>query len=317
MNRDVFVVIEHIQGQVSDISYVMLAAARDLTTTIGGKVIAILLGHNATNLAANLDADVILYGDHPALEEFTSDGYIKALSKLIEDEQPRSILFGSTTIGSDVAGSLGAKFSFPVISSCISFQDGNTISKICGGKIMAESQLVDNTTIITMIPGGYKPEEGHSETAPPISVFDVDLVDQRVLLKQYIEPEETDVDITQEAVLVGVGRGIQTEDNIELVEELAELLGGTICASRPIVDQGWLPVSRLVGKSGKHVKPKLYLSIGISGAPEHAEGMSEAEMIVAINNDPAAPIFNIAKYGAVVDLFDLIDFLIEAIEAAD
>ena len=98
-----------------------------------------------------------------------------------------------------------------------------------------------------------------------------------------------------------------TEDNIELAEELAELLGGEICASRPIVDQGWLPTSRMVGKSGKSVKPKLYLALGISGAPEHIEGMSDSETIIAINTDPAAPIFDVAQYGAEVDLFELID----------
>jgi electron transfer flavoprotein alpha subunit len=316
MNQDIFVVIEHIQGQVSDISYLMLAAARDLANSTGGKVVGILLGHNATDLAGNLAADDVLYGDHPALAEFTSDAYKIALSGLIEGKQPRAVLFGSTTIGADVAGSLGAKFSFPVISSCISFEDSKAISKICGGKIMAESQLAETTSFITMIPGGYKPEEGQSDTAPSISPFDVDLVDLKVSLRQYIEPEVADVDITQEAVLIGVGRGIQTGDNIELVEELAELLGGAVCASRPIVDQGWLPISRLVGKSGKQVKPKLYLSIGISGAPEHVEGMADSEMVVAVNIDPAAPIFDTAKYGAAVDLFDLIDFLIEAVEEA-
>jgi len=124
------------------------------------------------------------------------------------------------------------------------------------------------------------------------------------------------VDISKEPILISVGRGIQNEDNIELAEELAGLLGGTVCSSRPIVDQGWLPTSRMVGKSGKSVKPKLYLALGISGAPEHIEGMGESETIVAINMDPNAPIFDIATYGVEIDLFDLIDPLLEKVEEA-
>jgi len=128
---------------------------------------------------------------------------------------------------------------------------------------------------------------------------------------QFIEPATGDVDIAQEKILVAIGRGIQTEDNIELAEELAALLGGTVCASRPVIDQGWLPTSRLVGKSGKSVKPDLYLSLGISGATEHLEGIMGSKTIVAINSDPDAPIFDIAKYGIEVDLFDFIDPLLE------
>ena len=138
----------------------------------------------------------------------------------------------------------------------------------------------------------------------------------KVSLKDYIEPEVADVDITTQEVLIAIGRGIQTEDNIELAEELAELLGGAVCSSRPVVDQGWVDTSRMVGKSGQNVKPKLYLALGISGAPEHVEGMAGAENIIAINIDPGAPIFDIAKYGAEVDLFDLVDNLIEAVEEA-
>ena len=316
MNQDIYVVIEHIRGQVSDISYVMLAAARDLTQTTGGKVVGILLGHNAQDLANNLAADIVLYGDEPALAEFTSDSYKKALASLISDSQPRAVLFGSTTIGADVAGLLSANLGFPMVSSCLRISDGNVISKICGGKIMAESNLADTTTFITMIPGGYKPEQGKSETPPSVTPITVSVADLVVSLKQFIEPEVTDVDITKEDILISVGRGIQTEDNIELAEELAELLNGVVCASRPIVDQGWLPISRMVGKSGQSVKPKLYLALGVSGAPEHVEGIADAELVIAINIDPNAPIFDIAKYGAEVDLFDLIDFLIEAVEEA-
>lgn len=183
---------------------------------------------------------------------------------------------------------------------------------------MAESELAEGTTFVTVIPGGYKAEDGQSDAPPAVETIDAPALDDlRVTLKEYIEPETGDVDISKEEVLIAVGRGIQTEDNLELADELAEFLGGTVCASRPIVDQGWLPTSRMVGKSGQTVKPKLYLALGISGAPEHVEGMGESEMIVAINMDPNAPIFDIATYGVEFDFFDLIDPLLEQLEEAE
>lgn len=317
MNQNIFVIVEHLQGHVTDISYVMLAAARELAQKTGGEVTAVLLGHNVQDLANNFAADQVIYGDDPALAEFTSDAYQKVLSDLIREEEPRAVLLGSTTIGTDVAGVLSARLGLPMISSCIKISDaGKIISQICGGKIMAETDLGDTTTIITMIPGGYKPEQGQGSSAPGISHISVSLDNLRMILKGYVEPEVSDVDITKENVLIAIGRGIQTEDNIELANDLAELVGGAVCASRPVIDQGWLPISRLVGKSGNLVKPKLYLALGVSGAPEHVEGMADAETIIAINIDPNAPIFDVAKYGAEVDLFDLIDYLIEAVEEA-
>ena len=136
-----------------------------------------------------------------------------------------------------------------------------------------------------------------------------------VRFEEWILPEAGDVDITQQDVLVAVGRGIQQKDNVELAEELAQALGGAVCASRPVVDQGWLPATRQVGKSGMTVKPKLYLALGISGAPEHLEGMKGADLIIAVNTDPKAPIFDVAHYGAEVDVLDLLPALVEAVEA--
>jgi electron transfer flavoprotein alpha subunit len=136
-----------------------------------------------------------------------------------------------------------------------------------------------------------------------------------VRFKQLIEPEVADVDITKQDILVSVGRGIQSADNLELVEELARALGGALASSRPIVDNHWLPKSRQVGKSGSTVKPKLYFAVGISGAPEHLEGMRDAGLIIAINTDPKAPIFNVAHYGITADLFDVVPALTEKIKS--
>jgi electron transfer flavoprotein alpha subunit len=320
MNQDIYVVIEHLRGQVAEISYTMLAAARIIAGGSGGKVVGVLLGKDAQKLTENLAADQVLYVDHPALDEFSSDAYLPVLTGLIGERQPRAVLLGSTTIGSDVSGGLSIKLNAPLISQCQQFVvEGSAfkaVSKICGGKIMTETELPETTSLISMIPGGYAPEDGQGQGAAIETVAAPSLDGMRVTLSSYIEPEAGDVDLEKEPIIVAVGRGIQTEDNIELAQDLADLLGGVVAGSRPVVDQGWLTTSRLIGKSGKSVKPKLYLALGISGAPEHVEGITGSETIIAINSDPVAPIFNVAKYGVNVDLFDLIDPLIEHIKAA-
>lgn len=319
MSNDVFVVIEHLRGKVSDISFVMLAAAREIIKATGGEVLAVLLGADVENLAANLAADRVLYLNAPELADFTSDGYQQAITALFQERNPRLVLFGHTSIGMDVASLLSVSLELPLVSSClmISSEDGilKYTSQLYGGKIVAEGRLSEPSTIITMVPGEYNPEDGQSSTAAEMIAVDLPQFEGlRISVKDYIEPEAGDVDISTESLLISVGRGIQSEDNIEIAEELAEALGGVVSASRPVVDQGWLPTSRLVGKSGYQVKPKVYLALGISGAPEHTESITGSEVIIAINTDPAAPIFNIAKYGVVEDIFDLVPVLTEKIE---
>ncbi len=318
MSQDILVIIEHLRGQVTDTSYVMLAGAHQLSQSSGGGVVAVLLGHNAQKLASNLSADKVLYVDHPALAEFTFDAYQITLENLIKQQSPRAVIFGHSSIGMDIASGLSARLEFPVVSSCRTFtSEGKFISQICGGKIMAEGDLPAPTALITMVPGGYKAESGQSSQPPSVEIIAAPaLGDLRVSLKQYIEPDTSDVDITKEKMLVSVGRGIQNKDNIELANDLAAALGCAVSASRPVVDQGWIPTTRLVGKSGKHVKPKIYLALGISGAPEHVEGMGDSEYIVAVNTDINAPIFNIAKYGTTVDMFDLLPVLTEKVKQA-
>ena len=318
MTQDIYVVIEHLHEQVADISYVMLAAARELSLSAGGNVTAVLLGHNAKELANNFAADQVLYLDHAALADFNPDAYQKALASLIKKNQPRAVLFGSTSIGADLASVLSIRLDLPLVNSCRNFtKDGKFVSQICGGKIMAEGELPSPAALVTMIPGGYKPELGQSSKPPTPTPAEVPAMDAlRVALKNYIEPQAGDVDISKEPILVSVGRGIQNKDNIALAEDLAAALGGVVTGSRPVIDQAWLPTSRLVGKSGKHVKPKVYLTLGISGAPEHAEAITDSDTIIAINTDPKAPIFDIAKYGVEMDMFDLLEVLTEKVKQA-
>jgi electron transfer flavoprotein alpha subunit len=318
MSQDIYVVIEHLRGQVADISYTMLAGARELAQAAGGKVVAVLLGHNAKELATDFAADQVLYLEHEVLAEFTSDAYQKTLTELISRDPPRAVLFGNTSIGADVASVLSMRLDLPLVSSCRSFtKDGKFVSQICGGKIMAEGDLPGPTALVTMVPGGYQPDQGRSAEAPSIAEAAIPALDAlRVTLSKYIEPETGDVDISKEQLIIAVGRGIQNKDNIELADELAQAIGGVVCGSRPVIDQGWLPTSRLVGKSGKQVRPKVYFAMGISGAPEHVEAITQSDTIIAINTDPKAPIFDLAKYGIETDLFDLVEVLTEQVRQA-
>jgi len=249
MNKDIFVVIEHLQGQSADISYMMLGGARHLAQSSGGNVVAVLLGNNVQHLVKDLAASSVLYVAHPLLAEFTSDAYINTLSGLIKQHAPRAVLFGHTSIGMDVAGGLSVRLNLPLISSCRNFTaNEGFVCMICGGKIMVEGDLPSITTLITFLPGGYKTDEGKSTQTPSVTtVSAVALVDSRVTLKHYIQPEAGEFDISKSHILVSVGRGIQNKDNIELAEDLAAALGGLVSASRPVVDQGWLPSSRLIG----------------------------------------------------------------------
>ncbi len=318
MSQDIYVLIEHIKGHVSDISYMALAQARELAKANGGKVVAVLLGHAVSSLAQDLAADKVLVYDHPALAAFTWDAYLKVLAALLQNELPRLFIMGETTIGSDAAAGLSARLGLPLIGFCTRMHaDGSTIkytSPICGGKLLAEGELSAGTVLATLQPGAFKADLGKSSTPPPVTQMAVPpLEGLRVRMKQFIEPESSDVDITKEALLVSVGRGIQNKDNIDLAQELADALGCAVAASRPVTDQGWLPTSRLVGKSGKAVKPKVYLALGISGAPEHTEALAGAELIIAVNTDPIAPIFNVAKYGSTIDILDLLPALTEQV----
>jgi len=319
MNKDIYVLIEHIRGEVTDLSYMMIAAARQLAESTGGKTLAVLLGFNVENLAGNLAVDKVIYIDHNLFADFTSDSYSQPLINLVQEKIPRALILGHTSMGMEVANLISAKSNLPLVSSCLNFYSENGsikfTSQLYGGKIMTEGAIPEPTALLTMIPGGYKPEDGQSSTPPQVVAVDVPRIEEnKITVKMYIEPETGDVDIASEPLLIAIGRGIQLEDNIEIAEELAEAIGGVVCASRPVVDQGWLPISRLVGKSGYQVKPKVYLALGISGAPEHIEGISGSDTIIAINTDPAAPIFNIANYGVVEDIFDLVPVLTEKLE---
>jgi electron transfer flavoprotein alpha subunit len=241
-----------------------------------------------------------------------------ALESVVEEEKPRVVLMGSTSAGLDLGPALAARHAWPTVAGCKAFSaEGDALkvtASFCGGKMLADVQVTSAPAVLLVPPGSFPAAaasgDGVVETKPCPSPASVDIQFEEMLL-----PEAGDVDITQQDVLLAVGRGIQQEDNLEIVEELGEILGAPLCASRPVIDQGWLPTTRQVGKSGMIVKPKCYFALGVSGAPEHVEGMADSELIIAVNTDPDAPVFEVAHFGVVGDLLDVVPAITEALRS--
>ena len=314
MSGNVLVLAEHEGKQISEATYELLGAARGLAAALGGRAEVALLGPR--DLAAQLGAaDVVVSMDHPALAEYLPEAYEQALLTVLEQRSPRLVLMSTATPGLDLGAAMAVRWQAPLAAYVTRLDTaGDAIiatAQILGGKVLAELGLTGERAIATVIGGAFPAAAGQragtpdvAEVAPPAGLDEL-----RMSLLQMTEPEAGDVDITAADLLVSVGRGIESEDNLELVAELGDVLGVPLSASRPVVDAGWLPKTRQVGKSGLKVKPKAYLAFGISGAPEHLEGMRGAGLIIACNTDRGAPIFDVAHYGTTVDLFDLVPAL--------
>jgi electron transfer flavoprotein alpha subunit len=308
MANDILVLADHIGGQLSDATLELVGKAKELAGATGGSAVVALLG--ASDLASSISgADTVLTVDHPALSDYSPEAWEKALLAMCTERQPRLVLIANSTIGMDLGAGLSAGWDAPLVAYTVGLEaDGAEVvatAQVYGGKLLAEVALTGDRGICTVVAGSFPAAGAGSpavEAFPPPAGLD----DLRTSFLAMIEPEAGDVDITAADILVSVGRGIGSQDNLEEVQELADAMGAPLSASRPITDSGWLPKTRQVGKSGLKVKPKVYLTFGISGAPEHLEGMRDAELIIACNTDAAAPIFDVAHYGTTVDLFDLV-----------
>jgi electron transfer flavoprotein alpha subunit len=318
MAGNVWVAAEHWKGTVSDATRELLALGRGLADSLGVRLEAVLLGQGARGLADSLGpADTVLYVDHPTLADATGRQASRAIAALAAARAPTAILVPTTNVSWDLLGLLPARLDAPLVNFCreVEVVDGalQVRSLLYGGKMTVTVAAGSGPVVLAILPGTAT-ASSEPWAAPAVEEVTVDLPgDPGVRLLEYEEPEAGDVDITQQDVLVGVGRGISSEANLEVAEDLADALGGAVCGSRPVIDQGWLPLVRQVGKSGVTVKPRLYVAAGISGAPEHVEGMKDAEVIVAVNTDAGAPIFSIAHYGIVDDATDVLEALAEAV----
>lgn len=319
MANDILVLGEHAEGALADTTFELLGKAKELAGSTGGRAVVALFG--ASDLVGQLGAaDAVVTVDDPALANYTAEGWERALKAVVDQVQPRLVLIANTTVGLDLAGALSATWDAPLAAYVgdVAFE-GDTVvvtAQVYGGKLLAEAELAGDKGVVAVLAGAFAAEPGRADGSPATESVTVSTSDMKTNFLSLIKPEAGDVDITAAEFLVSVGRGIGSQDNLELVQEVADALGAPLASSRPITDQGWLPKTRQVGKSGLKVKPKAYLTFGISGAPEHLEGMRDAELIIAINSDPGAPIFEVAHYGVAGDLFEIVPVLTEKLAAA-
>ncbi len=318
---EVIVLAEHRGGEAREITLEALAAGRKIAERTGLKVAALVLGSVVERVAEQLSeyCDTVLLTEDERLAQYHSENYQRVISHIVRERRPRVLIMGHTSLGMDLAPRLAVELGFPLITDCIDveFADGRIYAtrQMYGGKLNARvSARRAEGYIVTVRAGAFRPGKAAgrgvvARVAPP------DLVGEaRMRVKGVVAPAESGVSIESADVIVAVGRGIGEKINIPLAEELARLLGGVVACSRPIVDKGWLPPDRQVGSSGKTVKPKLYIALGISGAFQHIMGMMNSQLIIAVNKDPNAPIFNVAHYGVVDDLFKITPALIKKIK---
>jgi len=319
--KELFVLVEHRRGELRDITFEMLTKGRELSQKINADLTAILLGHNLKEFAKRLadHTKKVLIVDDARLENFNAEAYQRVLSHLISERKPSLTLIGHTAFGVDLAPSLATELNVPLATDCIDldFEEGELIvvRQVYGGKVNVKASLRKSESyIVTLRPATFESQEIKPlggevvELASPLSE---DIEYKRFI--EFFELPAGEVDITAADIIVAVGRGIKEADNMPIVKKLAEALGGVLACSRPIVDKGWLPKDRQVGTSGKTVKSKLYIAIGISGQFQHVSGMKNADLIIVINKDSKAPIFQAADYGVVEDLFKVVPTLTDRI----
>lgn len=313
MGADVLVIVEHLSGAVSDVSFEMIGVGKTLAASLGGSCLALVVGGSPDVQRLPGAADRVITA--PGAESFNSEVDAAVALAVIAVKAPHVVLVGSTSMGMDLASTISVLTGRPLVAYCVDVRasGANVVatSQIYGGKLRATCELGDAPCVLSVVPGTFPASAGRGNGTPQAEAFAAPASAGKVRFKRLVLPEAGDVDITAKEVLVAVGRGIGKKEDIEVAEELAEKLGAAVAASRPIIDAGWLPKSRQVGKSGLKVAPKVYLALGISGAPEHIEGMKGAGTIIAVNTDKNAPIFDVAHYGLVGDLFEVCEALVD------
>ena len=318
---EILVVVEHRKQQLTDISFEMLSKGRQLADQSGNELLAVVIGKDIDKYAAEIAnwADKVLVVKEGKLEGSLAEPYQKILSLIIKERKPRLVLIGHSSFGMDLAPALAIGVGYPLAADCtdISIENGNVRVRraIYNGKVEAVYSFAPcGTVMVTGRPGQFPIEQGQRKGN--IEEIDSPLKEEIDYKKFecYVEPAETgEVDITKSNILVSVGRGIKDKENIAMAEELAKVLGGDVACSRPVSDNKWLSNAHHVGLSGKTVKPKLYLALGISGAFQHTVGIKESETIIAVNKDPKAPIFAVADYGIIDDIFKVVPALTQRI----
>ena len=322
MSQGILVFIEHRDGVLNKTSLEAIAAAQSLATQLQQTVSAVIVGADVAALAqeiAGYDLVKIVTATNAALADYTPDGYTAAMESVVRGLDPQLVVMPHTYLVRDYAPKLAARFGRSLISDCIRTQvSAGAITftrRIFLGKL--DSDVVSDgaaPVFATFQSGAFRPDQAQKGSGSPIEDMPVDAGEIRMTPEAPFQEVKQAVDLSKADIIVAVGRGIKSKDNLALAEKLAEVLGGDLAASRPICDAEWLPIDRQIGSSGQTVAPKLYVALGISGAIQHLVGMKNSGTIVAINKDPEAPIFDIADYGIVGDLFEAVPVLTEEIK---
>ena len=322
----ILVITEQREGKWNPVSFETLVAAQQIAATqAGSHVNAAVIGKGVRGLADELAATQlaeVLLAEHDLLERYTPDGFAITLRQMVTQTQPDLVLLPHTYQVRDYAPKLAASLGKGMIADCVGYRAEKErivfVRQMFQGKTAADVSFTGAPPwFVSFQAGAFRGDQiARGTEAAAVTTIPVDLKPEQIRtvpLELFREAKQA-VDLTQAPILVAVGRGIKAPENIPMAENLAKLLGGELAASRPICDEGWLPMDRQIGSSGQTVAPKLYLALGISGAIQHVVGMKGSRTIVAINKDRNAPIFEVADYGIVGDIFELIPALTEVLE---
>ena len=322
MSSGVLVFIEHRDGVLNKTSLEAIAAAQGLASQVQQQVTAVIPGANVDALANDIaayDLVKVIKATNAKLAEYTPDGYSDAMEHVVRQLDPQLVVMPHTYLVRDFAPKLAARFKKSLISDCIRAQvSGGAITftrRIFLGKLDADVVSDGEPPVFaTFQSGAYRPDQAAKGSGTAVEAMEVEVGEVRMTPEAPFQEVKAAVDLSKADIIVAVGRGIKSKDNLAVAEKLAEVLGADLAASRPICDAEWLPIDRQIGSSGQTVAPKLYVALGISGAIQHLVGMKNSGTIVAINKDAEAPIFDIADYGIVGDLFEAVPVLTEEIK---
>lgn len=320
---DILVFIEHKNCVLNKTSIEAIAAAQNIGRDLGMKSSAVIICDKDCSLAEDIsgyDLEKVIVAKNEKLGQYTPDGYADALAAVIKAESPKYVVMSHTYQVRDLAPKVAARFERELVGDCIRYKaDGGKLlltRRIFLGKLDADVSLGgDAPYFVSFQSGAYRGDSAEKGSAA-VETRDVEVGDIRMTPEEAFQEAKASVDLSKSEIIVAVGRGIKSQENIDLAQKLADVLGGDLAASRPICDADWLPIDRQIGSSGQTVAPKVYIALGISGAIQHIVGMKNSGTIIAINKDPEAPIFDIADYGIVGDLFEAVPTLIEEVNKA-
>ncbi len=316
MAKKIVVFGEIRDNSLRNVSFEAIGAAK--TIADGGEIIGLLLGQSVSALAAEMisyGADRVITVEDEKLKQYTADGYSQAILSVIDDVKPDGIILGHTALGKDISPKLAAKLNSGLISdvTAIEAAGGNIVftRPIYSGKAFERKIITEGLIVATIRPNNIAPLEKDESRTGEVSASAVDIKDLRSVIKEVVRKASEGVDLSEAKVVIAGGRGVKSADGFKLLKELADVLGGAVGASRGACDADYCDYSLQIGQTGKVVTPDLYIACGISGAIQHLAGMSNSKVIVAINKDSEANIFNVADYGIVGDLFEVVPLLTE------